>query len=42
MFISENMQIYLPGTHCTNIFVEYIQEKGACLFANSKEVSHVQ
>ena len=38
MFISENIKIYLPGTHCMSIFVEYIQEKGACLFANSTEV----
>ena len=42
MFIAENMQIYLPATHCTSIFVECIQEKGACLFVNSNEVSYVQ
>ena len=41
MFISENIKIYLLGTHCTSIFVEYIQEKGVYLFANSIEVCYV-
>ena len=42
MIISENIKIYPLGTHHTTIFVEYIQEKGICLFANSNEVWYVQ
>ena len=42
MFISENVKIYLLGTHCTSVFVEYIQEKGVCLFVNSNEVCYAQ
>ena len=42
MFISENIKIYLLETYFTTIFVEYIQEKRVCLFANSSEVCHVQ
>ena len=41
VFISENINIYLLGTHCMSDFVEYIQEKGFRLFAISKEVCHV-
>ena len=42
MFISENVKIYLHGTYCTSVFVEYIQEKGVCLFANSNEDCYAQ
>ena len=42
MFISENIKIYLLGTYCMSIFVEYIQAKGACLYANSNEVCYVR
>ena len=41
MFISENIKIYLLGTHCMSIFVEYIQKRDVCLFANSNEVCYV-
>ena len=42
MFISESVKIYLLGTHCTSVLVEYIQGKGVCLFANSSEVCYAQ
>ena len=41
VFISENIKVYLLGTHCTSIFVEYFQGKGVCLFENSNDVCFV-
>ena len=42
MFISENIKIYLLGTHFMIIFVESIQENGVCLLANSNDVCYVR
>ena len=41
MFISENMKIFVLDTHCMSIFLEYILEKGVCLFGNSNDVCYV-
>ena len=36
-----NIKKILLGTHCMSIFVEYIQEKGACLCVNLNIVCNV-